>query len=484
MFEQIRKLIGHSLVYGVGVLCSGISMLVVTPMFLHRLPREEYGAVEVLNTYSSMLVVALLLGMASVFIKVYMNDCRSEDERITLVSSIVALTLALGGLVVGVSFLFPEMLSNVVLGSDRYILVVRLASCYGALLLTQSVIMLSLRAKQLPGQFVGVSVVQLALLASLNLYLVWQKNMGILGIQIAGVTSASIATLFGLFWIRSLLRFRLSARQLRSVLLLAIPVIPVSIAPWILGMSNRYFLRSLCGLSDTGLYAVGDKLGAVGMMVAINAFQLAWSPLFFANSESEDAKELCANVWKYFVCVLIFLAVVFSVFARDIVRVIAEPQYWSAYTITPYIAASYLFYGLHFFTVPLFIHKNRGGILSIIMGGVAAANILLNYFLIGKYGMRGAVITALISYSLLAIADTVLVNRYYPVKFPYLSLAKAGAAAVGLYLIYSSVQIGDIGTALVKGTVIILFPAALLAVGFFDRREKSALCRLWSSVFR
>lgn len=484
MFDQIKKLIGHSAIYGIGVLSSGISVLIVTPMFLHLLRKSEYGAVDILNTYASMLVSVLLLGVASVLIKVYTNDCKDEQDRRALVGSVLAMTALTGLIVVLGTFLVPSLLSNMLLGSPRFVTVTKLASAYGALLMSQNIVLLCLRAKQWPSKFIAVNITQLVLIAGLNLYFVWYRRMGIVGVQIANVVAAGVATGLGLFFVRSLLVPRVSIAHLKHLLKVSMPVIPVAVAPWVLSASNRYFLRHLCGLDDTGLYAVGHKLGMVGMNMVINAFQLAWSPLFFANCTKEDAARFCASVWKYLAVTLMFAALAFSVFSREIVQIVSREEYWSAHWIAPFIALSYVFYGVHFFTVPIFIHRNRGKVLSLVMASVALMDLVLNYVLISRFGIRGAVAVALISYMLLAVVDTILANKFFPVEYPFLQVFKSVVVSFALFAVYHGIKITGPGTLVLKFTWMLAFPVLLYVLGFFSAQEKTAFRRVSLRVLR
>ena len=471
MLDQFKKLLGQSAIYGLGLVASGIATLILTPLFLHRLSKSEYGMLEILSVYTSMIATILLLGMASVLIKVYLNDCNDEQERKQLVTSMVAFSGVAAILIVLLSSVFSGPLSGLLLKGREHAPLIRLAACSGGLLLVQQITMTCLRAKQWPGKFVTISLLHLALMISLSIYLVWSRHMGVVGILLATVFAHMIALSMGLVMVRSDLAAGLSMKIVKHVLRLSIPLFPMTMAPWVLNVSDRYFLNQYAGLSDTGLYAVGYKIGMTGMFLLINAFQYAWGPFYFASSDGVETPRLCANVLKYYVLVLVASGLAFSLFAPEILRVIAKREFWGADWIVPYIALSYVFHGIQFFSIPFFIKVDRGILLNWIMCGAAILNLSLNFLLIPAYGIRGAVAATLSTFMLQAVVSLAMATRVYHVPHQYGNIAKVFALAVVAYVVLAHVSAVPGVLLALKLASFPILALALLGMGFLNRKE-------------
>jgi O-antigen/teichoic acid export membrane protein len=470
MIGQIRKLVGHSAVYGVGLIASSINSILLTPLYLHLLNRSEYGTVELLTAFRSIMTAVLTLGVAGVLPKVYINDCKSDLDRKVLLSSMIVFTAAGGLAVLLLSLLFARPLAVLLFKSGEYTILVRLAAISSGCLLVQMMGMIYLRIRQWPFKFVLVSISQIVFTVAFSMYLVWARRLGVLGVQLAVVLATILSLSTCMFLIRSGLTRKFSMTAVRRVLILSLPVMPSTLAPWVLNLSDRYFLNHFVGLSETGLYAVGYRVGMMGLVLMINAFQWAWGP-FFLSSSDESSPRLCTMALKYYLSILIVVGLSLSMFAPEILRVISKPEFWSAHWIVPFIALSYLLYGAQLFTMPMFIRVNKGKWLSYIMGGAAVVNLALNSTLIPRYGMRGAVAATLLSFAAMAIPSFVIVNRFYPVRYDFASIAKILGASTAVYLIYRDVSVTSLLMLVLKLTSFIVLALLLLALKYFNQKE-------------
>lgn len=484
MFEQFKKLVGHSAVYGLGLVGSTIGLMILTPMFLHRLSRPEYGMNEVLQVMASMLYVLTSLGISAVYIKVYVNDCETREQQKTLFTSMVLFSVTTALLITLLSLVSAKPVSAILFKSPRYENVVRLAAIGGGIQLILSMINQCLRAKQWAAKFVAVSLVQFVIVIVLNVYFLTVRNMGVFGIQLAAVICFLAAIALGLLVLRSDLTIRFSGKVVSRVLMLSLPVFPAACAPWILNVSDRYFLNHYCGLADTGLYAAGYKIGMVGMFIFITATQYAWPPIFYANSDSKDIARLCANYAKYYLLLLAMGALAFSIFAPEIIRFIAKREYWSADRIVPYIAASYVFYGLQFYSIPFFIKANRGRQLSYIMGGAAIGNLLLNFLLVPRYGIPGAVASTVITFGIEAVLSLGLANRFFPIPYEYANFAKLAAIAGIAYAIFHGIQTTSALSLVLKSSAFPMLLILLFVAGFFSQKELAIIQSTAGKVLR
>ncbi len=484
MLDQVRKLVKHSAVYGLGLVGSSITNLVLTPIFLHRLSKPEYGMIEVLNVFSSMILFISTLGIASVLMKIYLNDCETDDDRKTLISSVVVFSIFVAILLSVATFLFSRSLSKLFFADTRYGLLLQWGVAGSGLMLIQQMTVLCLRAKQMPAKFVVVTLSQLGVIVAANLYLIWYKGMGVLGIQIASVMGAAVSLLIGLWMIRSDIVSRFSTGMIKYVLAMSLPLIPVSIVPWILNWSDRFFLNHYCGLDQTGLYAVGYKIGMLGIVLPVNAFQLAWSPLFFSNSGNEDSPRFCAKVLKYYVFALVSSGLILSIFSKEIIHIISNEEYWSASALIPYICVAYIFYGVQFFAVPIFINANKGKWLAMMMIAVAVVNLTLNYILIPKLGIWGAVDSTLVTFFLEAALGMGLASRLLAVPYEHWAFVKIVVAAGIVYGGFILIPGLSGGMAALKLLSAPIFLGLLFAMRFFGEKELALIGSISGSAIR
>ena len=80
-----------------------------------------------------------------------------------------------------------------------------------------------------------------------------------------------------------------------------------------------------------------------------------------------------------------------AVTIKDLIVIIVPPEYYKAYKIVPPIIFSYIIFSFHYhLNIGIFI-KKKTKYLAIINGSNAVLNLSLNYILISKFGIWGAV---------------------------------------------------------------------------------------------
>ena len=80
---QMRRLVRHSAIYGLGGLVSRILATILLPLYTHYLPPSAYGQVEIVTAATAVLAIVLQLGIASAFFRFYFDakDAGREARR-------------------------------------------------------------------------------------------------------------------------------------------------------------------------------------------------------------------------------------------------------------------------------------------------------------------------------------------------------------------------------------------------------------------
>ena len=131
-----------------------------------------------------------------------------------------------------------------------------------------------------------------------------------------------------------------------------------------------------------------------------------------------------------------FVILGISFFSKLAIIILSNSSYLSAATLVPVILFSYFINGENeFFSLGIQI-RNKTYITSLIMlvGGIS--NIFLNIILIPKYGMYGAALATLVSYTIINAINIRISKRLYNVKYNFKRAYTIDFIAIVLYLIY------------------------------------------------
>ena len=84
---QLSRLGRHSVVYGVGGLVSRILAVLLLPLYTRYLTPSDYGKVETLIALTTVLGIALRMGIHSAFFRFYFDSAEPEQRRRVLRTS-------------------------------------------------------------------------------------------------------------------------------------------------------------------------------------------------------------------------------------------------------------------------------------------------------------------------------------------------------------------------------------------------------------
>src|SRR4030067_2075063 len=82
-FESIKRLFTHSAVYGIGHIVSRSIYFLLLPLFTNIFPRDEYGVVGLMFTYTAILTIIYTYGLDAAFFRFYILDDSKEKRRET-----------------------------------------------------------------------------------------------------------------------------------------------------------------------------------------------------------------------------------------------------------------------------------------------------------------------------------------------------------------------------------------------------------------
>jgi O-antigen/teichoic acid export membrane protein len=258
--------------------------------------------------------------------------------------------------------------------------------------------------------------------------------------------------------------------------------VPTALLSFLLHMSDRYFLKHFATLHAVGLYSLAYRFGEI-LPIALTAFGLAWQPFLFEQRKSKDAPVLYARVCTYFTAVVGFLWVCVSLFAREVITIMAQPAFHEAYRVVPWTAAAFLFQALAGISNTGIVLQRKVHYRPVILGAATAINLGLNYLLVPRYEMMGCAVAGCVSFFAWFVMQAALAQRLYPIPYEYgrlgrLAIVGIAVYAVGAWISWSSVWAGLAG----KATLVLCAPVLLLASGFLMADEKAQIKRLLTRI--
>lgn len=483
--EALQRLARHSAIYAAGPALQKLVGFLLLPFITATIGgAAQYGILEMggvtLAIAAQVLGVNLLHGMTRFY-----AEAATPRERGEVVSTTLWILAGTTGFAAVLALIFPELASQILVGTRTE---TKAAMVVFAILFAQTVGQVGLRwlqANEKSGTYVAITTGKTLLEVGIKIVLLL-AGMGSLG-ALLSILGGEIVVAVGLTIV---LAFRCGLRfapaVARKLAVYSLPLIGSGLFMFVLHQADRWFVQRLHGEAAVGVYGIGYKLGAMGNAVVLEAFGLIWFPFIFALANEEQARLVCRKVATYAAAGFAFLTLALALYADEIVRLMAAPEYAGAARTLPIIAFGYLFWALFQVLHTTFYLRKRTGHVAWLVGGAALLNLALNAALVPSHGAMGAAWATLTSFAALAIATWVVAERVWPVGFevvriaaPVLLAAALAWAATALPTTFSGTS-----TAVAKIALLLGFPALLVGCGFLDRAEKEKIKSLLAGLRR
>ncbi len=198
---------------------------------------------------------------------------------------------------------------------------------------------------------------------------------------------------------------------------IAVPTIFHSLALIVLNQSDRVMLQSMVENSAAGIYSLAFTFGGV-LSTIYRALNNSWVPFYYDYTKKGEIEEMKVHAKNYMELFTI-LSMGVILLAREVFHIYANVKFWSGTDLIPLFSIGNYFIFLYSFPVNYeFYHKNTK-IIAIGTTGAAVFNIVLNYFLIGIWGIYGAVIATAAAHGLQFIFHFACVGRIKGDVFPF-----------------------------------------------------------------
>ncbi len=458
MFDFFKKLAGQTAVYGLSTIIGRLLNYLLVPFYTRIFLPEEYGVVTELYSYVAFLLILLTYGLETGYFR---HTSKVKDENV-LYSSLLFLLFVSSTLFILLVSFFRYEIAGLIHYSHHsdYILYLALIVALDAFL---ALPFAKLRFQNKALRFAVIKLANIGLNIGLNLffYLVLpyldSDAYGWL-LKIFPVThdvryvfvsnlAASLLTLVLLLPEIFQFRFRLDFRLMKTVFRYSFPLLLVGLTGMTIDSLDKILLKYLvtipAGVKDAtayamaqvGIYGANFKL-AVFMSLFIQAFRFAAEPLFFSHSEHKDAKKLYAEVMKYFVIFGLFIFLGITLYL-DVVKYFIDEKYFAGLTVVPWLLYAKLFFGM-VFNLSIWYKLTDKTIygLYISLSG-ATVSIVLNVFLIPKYGYNGSAVAAFCAYLTMILVSYFFSRKFYKIPYAIGEIVIYFLVAEGIYLIFS-----------------------------------------------
>jgi O-antigen/teichoic acid export membrane protein len=468
---ELRRLVHHSAIYGIGGLVARILAVLLLPIYATYLRGEGFGKIETIVAFTTVLVIVLRFGISSAFFRFYF-DSKEPAHRTLVVRTSFWFTMAMAtaGLVAG-WLLASEIDGWLRLGDDPWLVRAAFVGLWAQMNYEQLTSLF--RAEERSVAFLVASLANVLITIGATILLVVVLEEGPTGAVIGNFVGTLAVYLVLLGYRRYQLGLQFDRHLLRDMNRFGMPLVPAALALWAINFIDRIFIAHFKDQTEVGVYSVAVRISSAIVFLMI-AFRTAWPAFAYSIEDDREAKRTYSFVLTYLVLVCSWVSLALAALAPWLVDVLApKPEFTrAAEAVAPlaFAATAYAAYTV----IAIGSGRARRTQLNWVVTGVAAAvNIALNIALIPPYGMIGAAIATLVAYVVLFAGMYVYAQHVYPVAYQRRRVATAAAAAVVLAIVARGL---DVPLVIAIGLVVV-YPLALLPLRFYLPAELARLRR-------
>ena len=397
-----------SIIYIFSALFTKGLAFITIPIFTRIMPSSEIGVVNLYNSWSSLLLTLSTLALYSGGFSLAMKEFSQERSQYT--SSVLSLT-SLGALFLGLIYAISPRFWNRCLNLPTSLMLLIIAQA-----LFQPANNFYLLRKRYEYKYISSGVLSaLSALAatSLSVWVVLRSSKA--GIEELGIIRlfsnyGVLLTVSAILWIGILKKGKTfyCAKYWRFGLTLSIPLIGNSFAEQILNSSDRIMIAHMVDNSAVGIYSTIYSCSSAALMVW-DAINTTFIPYLFNNIEiPQQRKNIYATSSSL---VLLVAAATFSLtlFAPEIIWLLAPEEYQAAVYIMPPVASGIFFIAISNMHSNILVYYKKTKYIAFSTVFAAFANILLNFLCIPLWGYMAAAYTTLFSYIIAAGMQVVII---------------------------------------------------------------------------
>ena len=214
--------------------------------------------------------------------------------------------------------------------------------------------------------------------------------------------------------------------KLKLIFFLGFPLIFTHVTGWIIEAFDKIMISSILSNSATGNYSANYKFSMIVFLVQVGVLR-AWAPFFYKNmSLNKSENKIKIVKYTYILILFLLLIVCFVIFVSPYLFTlfIEGNSYNFSIRIIVYVSVGYFFDALWKIFGQYLINLNKTKLYSIILAVSAISNLILNYFLIKKYGIDGAAISTCFAFAIGFILTFVAASYFSPMPWFYLNKNK------------------------------------------------------------
>ncbi len=383
------------LTYGLLSALSQMSGLILLPILTRVFSVDEYGAVDIVATFVSLVAAFAQFALPSAIAR-YFGQAASEEERRQLFTTVLTFVALLGLALALALSAAAAPLAGLLLGDAVHADYIRLGC---GVAWVQSLAAIPYMTLRMERRIVAFNLLQILTTTGyiiLALYLVLVRGSGVRGVFIGQLVAGAGAFLIALVLTRRHLTARLSVASLRRALGFSGPMLPGRLGTWANEQTDRLLLLFFLGLPGVALFGVTARIASLVHFLLL-VFRRGWQPYAMLLIEDSGRGDVYRRMLNYYAAGFASLGLTLTAVSPELFTLLVPEDYRDAYVVLPWLVGAAVFHHSASITNLGVLLSARTGVISVASAVGLIGNVAIASAMIPTFGIAGAAIGAFVS---------------------------------------------------------------------------------------
>lgn len=404
-----KQLAKNTIIIFFGRVCTQLISFFLLPLYTSYLATKEYGTVDLIQTYVTLLVPIITLELEMSIFRFLIDSRKSEKETNKLISN----NFFILGISLSIFSILYIIVSSFVTIPYRWLILVDIIVC----VLSGNFLQVARGFGKTLDYAISCILTGLTTVIS-NIILICFVHMQAEGMIISMALANFMCSLYLFIRLKlySKINFKIvDFKQIKEMYKYSLPLIPNGISWWIVNVSDRSIISFVLGASANGLYAISNKFPTI-ISSLTGVFNLSWSESAALHINSSDRDEFFSDITNTVLRLFMALGVGMLACMPFVFPILIDVKYNDAYNYIPFLVLGTIFnVAICLYSQVYLAKKLSKQVASTAIVG-AIINILINVIFIKQIGLYAAAISTMISYFVMMIYRHFDLKKYVNIK--------------------------------------------------------------------
>ncbi len=407
----------NSIIYLISASSTILINFISLPLFTKYLDLSDYGTIAIFILFGTTLTSLLSLGLSQSLFRFYFKYSFSE---IRILYTSITITLLLVFLIFFFVIIYPfsNFIINNIFNNNLSSKLLYLSFFNGMV-----IYFFNYNKQLLIAEKRSISVSSLIILQGLSNFLIsftilLNSNLTYLALIYGAISSNIISVIISIIINKRYFILKVSFSHIKKALIYSYPETPGLVIQLLYSSFDKVMITNSKGMKETGLYDFGFRFATI-LKIIMDSFSNSWGPVFMKTMQDNQKNEINNMVKKYYQLFFIFglFAIGITYYTEELLIILTNDKFYAIKYIVPLLVIYYFTSTFSFMSIQqiYFSGKLIYNLPVNIIG--LGTNLILNIFLIPKYGAFGAVLATISASSLQIIMNIYIGNKLCKIEY-------------------------------------------------------------------